>query len=175
MLKLYESFQNTKVMSLRIGGPIANVIKPIINPNNLFIEGWHVIDNKNGDNLILLSQDIRDVLPQGLVVNDHEVLSQPEDLVRLKEVLELDFELLKLRVYSQSGKNYGKVTDFAFETQSCYVQKLYVAQPLLRNFTGGTLSIDRTQIIEITNKRVIIEDPTIKASQKVHATSPVVS
>ena len=31
---------------------------------------------------------------------------------------------------------------------------------MIRNFAGGTLSIDRSQIIEITNRRIVIEDPT---------------
>lgn len=175
MLKLYESFQNTHVMSLRIGGPIAHIVKPIINPNNLYIEGWHVQDSRSGEMLILLSRDIRDVLPQGLVVNDHEVLSHAEDLVRLQEILELDFELLKLKVSSMSGRKYGKVSDFAFETKNLFVQKIYVSQPIVRNLAGGTLSIDRSQIIEITNRRIIIEDPTVKAEAKAPATAPVAS
>lgn len=174
MLKLYENFQNVNVMSLRVGRPIARVLKPIINPNNLYIEGWFVQDSHSSETLVLVSQDVRDIMAQGLVVNDHEVLSDPEDLVRLKKVLEIKFELLRLAVVSQNGKKYGKVSDFAFETSNSYVQKIYVAQPLLRSFTGGTLSIDRSQIIEITNRRIIIEDPTVKADAKAPATSPVV-
>lgn len=170
MLKLYESLQNVNVMSLRTGGPIAKVLSPIINPNNLYIEGWWVEDNQSKANLVLLSRDVREILPPGLVVNDHEVLTDPEDLVRLKDILELKFEILKLKVVSQSGKNYGKVSDFAIETGNSYIQKLYVAQSLVKNFAGGTLSVDRSQIIEITNRRVIIEDPTEEA--KVRAVAP---
>lgn len=175
MLKLFESFQHTHVLSLRIGGPIAKVLKPIINPNNLYIEGWAVEDNRSSEEFILLSQDVRDVLSRGLVVNDHEVLSKADDLVRLQPILDLHFDLIKLRVCSQSGHKYGRVCDFAFETQSFYIQKIYVAQPLVRNFAGGTLSIDRSQIIEITSKQIIIEDPTVKAEQKMPATSPISS
>jgi sporulation protein YlmC with PRC-barrel domain len=160
MLKLYETLPGTHILSLRIGGPIAIIRAPIINPNNLYIEGWYVEDIRSKEVLVLLSQDIRDVLPQGFVVNDHEVLSEAHELVRLSEILVLKFELLKLRVTSASGKNYGKVSDFALETQNFYIQKLYVSQPLVKSLSGGTLSIDRSQIIEITNRRVIIEDPT---------------
>lgn len=173
MLKLYESLPGTNIMSLRIGGPIARVISPIINPNNLYVEGWYAEDNRSGDRLILLSQDIRDVLPQGFVVNDHEVLAEEEDLVRLKEIIDLKFELLKLRVTSQSGKNYGKVSDFAIETDNSFIQKIYVSQPLVKSISGGTFSIDRSQIIEITNRRIIIEDPTEAA--RVRAVSAIAS
>lgn len=175
MLKLYESFQGTLVLSLRTGGPVAKVISPIINPNNLYTEGWHVEDSRSSERLILLSKEIRDVLPQGLAINDYEVLSHEDDLVRLKDILNLRFKLNGLKVTSQSGKNYGKVSDFAFETSNFYIQKIYVAQPLIRNFAGGTLSIDRSQIIEITTKRIIIEDPTIAAKSHAMAPSPASS
>jgi sporulation protein YlmC with PRC-barrel domain len=171
MLRLYETLPGTNIMSLRIGGPVAQLISPIINPNNLYIEGWYVNDNRSNERYILLSQDIRDVLPQGFVIDDIEVFAQPDELVRLKEVIDLKFELLKLRVSSISGRNYGKVSDFALETQNFYVQKLYVAQSIVKNFGGGTLSIDRSQIIEITNRRVIIDDPTEKAKVQVVATA----
>jgi len=173
MLKLYESFQGTLVLSLRIGGPVGKILGPIINPNNLYIEGWHVEDSQSGEQLILLSKDIRELISQGIAIDDHEVLSTEEDLVRLQDILKLNFSLPGLKVTSQSGRNYGKVTDFAFETSNFYVQKIYVAQPVIRNFAGGTLSVDRSQIIEITNRRVIIEDPTVKADNKIPAAVPV--
>ncbi len=171
MLKLYESTPGTNVMSLRTGGPIAVIQKPIINPNNLYIEGWLVEDNRSRHQLILLSSDIRDVLPQGFVVNDHEVLSNPEELVRLKDIIELNFELLGLKVTSESGKSYGKINDYAFETANMFIQKIYASQPLVKNFNSGNLSIDRSQIVEVTDKRIVIEDPT----EKIEATaaSPV--
>lgn len=173
MLKLFESTPGTPLLSLRTGGLIATIVSPIINPNNLYIEGWYAEDNRTRQHLILLSKDIRDILPQGFVVNDHEVLSAPEELVRLEELIKLRFELLGLKVTSESGTRYGKINDYAFETKNLYIQKLYVAQSLVKNFSGGTLSVDRSQIIEVTNRRVIIEEPTDKARASV--TSPSVA
>lgn len=170
MLKLFESTPGSSVLSLRAGGPIATILAPIINPNNLYIEGWHVEDLHNRERLILLSKDIRDTMPQGFIVNDYEVLSKREELIRLKDVLKIEFGLLGLKVSSESGTRYGKIDDYAFETKNMFIQKLYVAQPLIKNFGGGTLSIDRSQIIEVTNKRIIIEEPTEKSGAR--ATSP---
>jgi hypothetical protein len=44
-----------------------------------------------------------------------------------------------------------------------YVQKLYVAQSILKNLAGGSLSIDRNQINEITPRRIIINELMKKA------------
>lgn len=173
MLKLYESTPGTSVLSLRTGGPVATILSPIINPNNLYIEGWHVEDGHNREQLILLSKDVRDIIPQGFVVNDYEVLSSRDDLIRLKDILKIEFDLLGLKVSSERGTKYGKIDDYAFESKNMFIQKLYVAQPLIKNFSGGTLSIDRSQIIEVTNKRIIIEEPTEKSGAR--ATSPSVA
>jgi uncharacterized protein YrrD len=173
MLKLFESTPGTAVLSLRTGGAIATVLAPIVNPNNLYIEGWYVEDGRDKEHLILLSNDIRDIIQQGFVINDHEVLSKRDELVRLNDILKLEFDLLGLRVKSESGTKYGKINDYAFETKNLFVQKLYVARPLVKDFAGGTLSIDRSQIIEVTNRQIIIEEPTEKSGAR--AISPSVA
>lgn len=173
MLKLFESTPGTEVLSLRAGGPVGTITGAIINPNNLFIEGWYVQDNRTKHQLVLLCQDIRDVLIQGFAIDDHEVLSEVSELVRLKKTIELKFELLGLRVTSESGKSYGKVTDFAYETSSFYIKKLYASQVLVRNLNNTSTSIDRTQIIEITNRRIIIDDGVQTA--RAQATSPSIA
>lgn len=173
MLKLNESFIGVDVLSLRTGSPIATTTQAIINPNNLRIEGWHVVDRFDKKKpLILLGSDVRDFLDKGIVVNDHEVLTAPKELVRLKPILELEFELIGKPVTTQSNKKVGKVSDYALESSSLFIKKLYVSQSLVKNFSGGTLSIDRQQIIEITTRRIIIDDPVDKATVKAAAPSP---
>lgn len=159
MLKLSESLLNKPIMSLRTGQQVATTTRAIINPNNLKIEGFYCVDRFKRNELILLYQDIRDVIPQGLVIDGHDVLTEPEDLVRLKDVLQLDFQLLGKQVVTLSKQKLGKVTDFATEIETMYIQKLYVSQGLLKGLTHGNLGIDRNQINEITDKKIIVNDP----------------
>ncbi len=145
-------------MSLRTGGEIASITAPIINPDNLKIEGFYCEDRYDKKQLVLLFQDIREILPQGYVVNDHEVLVEPEELIRLKDVIALDFELIGKQVATVSKQKVGKVSDYATETETMMIQKVYVAQSVFKSFTGGSLSVDRNQIQEITPRRIIISD-----------------
>jgi sporulation protein YlmC with PRC-barrel domain len=158
MLQLSNRLLNMSVLSLRTGAPIATITDPIINPDNLKIEGFYCQDRFDKKQLVLLFQDIRDVLPQGYVVNDHDVLVEPHELVRLQKVMELDYDLVGKPVVTISKDKVGKVSDYATETQTMYIQKIYVAQSILKSFAGGSLSVDRTQINEITPKRIIIND-----------------
>jgi len=158
MLQLSGRLLNKSVLSLRTGSIVATITGPIINPNNLKIEGFYCQDRFDKTQLVLLCQDIRDVLPQGYVVNDHDVLVEPEELVRLKKVMDLDFELIGKQVVTVSKEKVGKVSDYATETNTMYVQKIYVSRSILKSLAGGSLSIDRTQIQEITPRRIIIND-----------------
>lgn len=171
MLQLSASLLDKTVLSLRTGTPVATIVAPIINPDNLKIEGFYCQDNYNKKELVLLSQDIRDILPQGYAVNDHDVLSEPEDLIRLKKVLELNFELLGKQVVTVNKDKVGKVSDYAVEVETMFIQKIYVAQSILKNFTGGALSIDRSQVQEVTPRRIIISELLEKSPSAVPVTA----
>jgi sporulation protein YlmC with PRC-barrel domain len=168
MLQLSGMIINRPVMSLRTGTQVATALAPIINPNNLKIEGfWCKGDRRQ--QLILVSQDIRDSLPQGLVVNDADVLTDQRELVRLTPVIQINFELLGKAVETSGGRKLGKVNDYATDTDSMFIKKLYVSQPLYKNFSGGNLGIDRTQIVEITDKKIVVNDLEAKVPAGAHA------
>ncbi len=171
MLKLSGAITNIPVMSLRTGGKIATATTPIINPHNLKVEGWYCSDAFSKETLILLAQDVRDFVPQGLAVNDHEVLSRPDELLRLQDVLKLKFKLLGKLVVTNHKRRIGKVADYALETTSFVIQKLYVARPMYRSVTDGQLSIDHSQILEITDKRVIVKEADVKVGAGVPRTA----
>src|SRR3954463_12205760 len=95
MLQLSTSLiTNKSVLSLRTSTPIADIVAPIINPDNLKIEGFYCDEYSSKEPKILLYQDIRDILPQGIVVNDFDALTDPDELIRLKNILERDFTLV---------------------------------------------------------------------------------
>lgn len=145
-------------MSLRTGQQVATALEPIINPNNLKIEGFYCTDRFSKDELVLLYQDIRDTIPQGFVVDDHDVLTPPDELVRLKEIMEISFKLVGKPVVTVSKQRIGKVSDYATEMETMYIQKLYVSQNVFKSLTGGNLGIDRNQINEITDRKIIINE-----------------
>jgi hypothetical protein len=110
-----------------------------------------------------LAEEIREALPNGLAVNDEDALSEPADLVRHKEILDINFELMDKPVRTKRQK-IGKVSDYSYN-DGLFVQKLYVARPLRKVFTSeDTLIIDREQILEVTDKYILVRDTEIKAT-----------
>jgi sporulation protein YlmC with PRC-barrel domain len=173
MLQLSNSITNIPIMSLRTGGVVATAKQLIINPNNLKIEGWYCEDKFSKRSLVLLAKDVRDIVPQGLAIDDHERLSEASELVRLHDVLELNFGLIGKPVITESKRKVGKVSDYSADMSTLYVVKLYISQPVYRNFSGGQLSIDRSQIVEITSSQITVRDVDIKVGAAIPLLSPI--
>lgn len=169
MLQLSDALLGRSVLSLRTGSPVAEITEPIINPNNLKIEGFYCQDSQEKKVLILLPQDIRDIIPQGVVVNDHDVLAEAADLVRLRTVIALHFELIGKPVFTSSGEKLGKVEDYATDLSSFVIQRLYVSQSILKSFTNGNFGIDRNHIVDITSKKIIVNDLLGKVPSRAQA------
>lgn len=158
VLQVSSAFIDRPVLSLRSGSQVGSTIAPVINPNNLKIEGLYCQVRGEKIQLVLLSQDIRDIIPQGIVINDQDALTPADELVRLKEIMGMRFEILGKQVITLGNDKLGKVADYAADTQSMFIHKLYASQSLLKHFASGMLSIDRTQIVEITDKSVVINN-----------------
>ena len=168
MLQLSATFINRPVLSLRTGGLVGTTTGMIINPGSLKIEGFYCQDNfDRKKSAVLLPQDIRDIIPQGIVVNDHDALTDPDELVRLHTLIQLEFSVIGKQVVTASKTKLGKVSDFAVDTDSMFIQKIYVSQSIFKNLTGGNLGIDRSQILEVTDRRITVQDLT----ERVQATA----
>lgn len=165
------SLRNRPVISLRTGAQVAVAMEPIINPHNLKILGWWCKKPGNGQ-LVLLAEDIREISPAGLIVNDEEDLASASDLVRHREILDIRFQLTDKTVKTKRQK-LGKVSDFSYN-DGLFVQKLYVARSLIKVFsTEETLIVDRSQILEVTDHYILIKDTDVKATAEEMSTVPV--
>jgi sporulation protein YlmC with PRC-barrel domain len=160
---------NRPVLSLRTGTEVATALEPIINPGNLKIEGFYCQDSRSKQQLVLVGQDVRDIMSRGFIINDHDQLVQPGELVRLAPVLRLNFSLIGKPVVTASGTKLGKVGDYSVDIESMFVQKLYVTQSIFKNFSGGNLGVDRSQIVEITDKKIVVSDLTQKVNARARA------
>ncbi len=159
MLLLNSSIIGKKILSIREGHPIGEVIGILCQPKNLKIEGFYVRDYSDKKIKVLLSQDIREIYRHDFITNNYESLTMPDELVKHKQIIELSYDLIKKPVKTVSGRKMGKVEDFAFDSESMFILKLYVHQSILKNFNGAIKSIDRGQIVEVNDKEIVVEEP----------------
>lgn len=166
MLLLSTKLQNIPIISVRGGARIGVITEPIVNPHNLHIDGFWCTTVHSKDPLVLLDMDIREFSPRGIVIDDHLGLSEPDELVRLKNILDIRYQLENKAVLA-SGKKQGKVAEYAIDDKSLFVQKLYVIPPMWKGSIAGTrLIFDRASIIEVTDTHISVNGPEEKAGTK---------
>ena len=149
----------TPILSVQAGGAIAAVTAPVVNPDNLKIialqlEGPII----NASNYILDTASVREYSHLGMVIDDADELVGPEDVVKIKDVLALNFNLIGLKVETKKGSKLGKVIDFSFTSDDFIIQQIIVKRPVVKSFVDPELIIHRREIVEITDTKVVVKD-----------------
>lgn len=165
MLTLSTKFINRPILSLRVGHKVAIASTPIINPNDLKIEGWYTQDDTSKNVLILQEQSVRQIVPEGIIIDDFDELVPLDDLVRLQKIVDLKFDLISMQVHTTNKQKIGKVVDYAVEPQTMMIIKLYLNQNIFKDFSGGGRVIDRKQIVEVTDRKIVVKDTEIRVRE----------
>ncbi len=162
MLILNKSLINQPVMSLQSGGALGVASDPIIDPRKLQVVAYYVTGPRIQETSVLHTSDIREVGPLGFIVDSADtIMPLDDDLVRLNEVISFRFNLIGKTVINEDKKKLGKVLEYTVESTNFMIQKLHVSQSVLKNITNAALVIHRSQIVEITDRQVVVRSATI--------------
>jgi uncharacterized protein YrrD len=166
MYVLAKQLSALPVMSLQTGQAIAVVVEPIINIADLEVMALRcqVNNGLRGQEGVILMRDIRQFATDCLIVDSFDEIEDPQEIVRLRSVLEEQFSPLENLVVNESGHRLGKVDDYTINLKTFLLQKLYVHQSLMKSILFNNLVIDRTQIIDVAPKRFVVRDATEKKS-----------
>jgi len=157
MLVFNSNIVSWPILSFADGQEIAKLARLIINPDNLTIPGFYCL-TPNRQVKVLLEQDIREINLNYVIINDRSDLSDPSDLIRLQNILNINYNLINKIVETIKHRKIGKVMDFTINIKTMMVDSLEVGQSLYRNFKGSSLKINRSQIIELNDKKIIIDN-----------------
>lgn len=173
MLLQSKQLVGARIMSLHTGTPVGQLGEAIIDPHKLEVVAFYCErQNRNSEELILLVQDVREATANKVLVDSVDELSTAEHLIRLQEVLKLRFGLIDKNVKTVSKKRLGKVDEYVVDTLNFEIQKLYVKQPFLKSLAMQTVVIDRTQIVEVNDRQITVDDATVTKGEPVLA-SPI--
>ena len=165
MLVYNSRLSNTTVLSVQDGGPIGKISGSIVDPDNLKIIAFYVnAPNINSTQNILDVQSIREYSNYGMVIDSTDELVGTSDVIRIQQVLDLNFDLLTLTVETKKGSKLGQIIDFTASSDDFLVQQIIVKRPLVKRFIDPELTISRNEIVEITDYKIIVrdEEKTIK-------------
>ena len=155
---LAHDMQNMPVISLQTGDTVAQLRLPLLEMSTLRIAAFRCEELQTGHPLVLLPRDIRQFASDGLLIDNEDELTDPSEVVRLSPLLKQDFNPLGKSVVSDLGRRLGVIENYALDLDSQHVQTILVKPPMLRALLGSNLSIDRTQIVDVTPKKVVVRD-----------------
>lgn len=171
MFVLSEQLKNLEIISLRETRLVARLGTPIINSDDLVIKAFFCLANNFKEKRIVLVNDIARINRVSLIINSEEDISMLSEVVRIKDLVQQNFQLKLLPVYTESGRGLGRVEDYTIDLSNFKIQKIYVKQSLFKNLLLRRLIVDRSQIVEVTLRRIIVRDGSVKISAQ--ATEPV--
>ncbi|MBP5633853.1 PRC-barrel domain-containing protein [Candidatus Saccharibacteria bacterium] len=148
------------VLSLHVGGAIAKTTHAIIDPENLGVVAYEldgpIIKNDPEVGDILDVKDIRDLSNDGIIVDSADRFTTRDEVIKFDKIMKLHFNLVGLKVVTQSGKKVGKISDYTLDSESMIIYQLIVQRPFVSSLIDPTLTINRSQIIEIDDFKVTI-------------------
>lgn len=162
---------NCPILSLHVGGKVATVTEVVVDPDSLKIIACRVdgplVGKEVGD--ILPMTSVREFSRLGVIIDSTDELVDAEEIVRIRDVLALNFNLVGLKVETKKGAKLGKVTDSTANPETWQIEQLIVQRPLLKAFIDPELIVSRSQIIEIDDYKVTVKDNEAKIKEEAQA------
>ena len=160
MLISYSRLIGAPILSIQAGGPIATIKNAIVDPDNLKILGFNLEGPllNHTDATILDVRSIREYSQLGMVIDNIEELVAPDDVIKIQKILELNFDLINLKVKTKKGTKLGHLIDYTVTSEDFVVQQIIVKRPLVKALVDPELTISRKEIVEITDYEVIVKD-----------------
>lgn len=154
---------NYPILSLHTASKIAEVKALIIDPNFLKVVAFEINVASSKQRLFLETASVREFSKMGMIVDSDEEFVEQGDVIKLKEMIELDFTLENMKVLSKKKTMLGRVEDFMVTTDDFRVMQLIIKRPIYKSLIDPELVIGRSEIYEINDTEIIVksEESTI--------------
>jgi uncharacterized protein YrrD len=159
-------------MGLQTGSKLAATKMPVIDPSNLKIIAYEVEGPLlSEDPCFLRIADVREISNIGMIIDSSDEFIGIDDVIKVKEIYNLNFGLIGLNVIDQKNKKLGKVESYNIDSDSFIIQQLNITQGFIKSLSEAGLLIHRSQIVEINDHAIIVKsaakklEPIIKPGQ----------
>lgn len=136
--------------------------------------GIKIISTVEKQPKVIPSNEIKGFGPDFVLVKDMQSLSEPEDVVRIKEALLIDPIIIGSKVETECGQKLGRVEDATLNLKLSALERLYVHPRGFLNFFATSLIISAKKIIEIKRDLIIVSDEFVKVEAKKVAEAAIV-
>lgn len=158
MLVYASKLLGAPVLSMQAASQVATIATPIVDPDSLKIVAFFVSGPLVKNTNILDAKSIREYSKYGCVIDSIDELAEKDDIVKVSKIIDLNFNLNGLKVETKKGTKLGKVIDFTVTPDDFTVQQIIVKRPLVKSFLDPELTIPRSEIVEVTDYKIIVKN-----------------
>ena len=145
------------ILSLHTASRIAEVKGLVIDPNFLKVVAFEISAVSSRQSLFLEASSIREFSKMGMIVDSDEEFVEKDDVIKLKETIDLGFSLDNMKVVSKKKAMLGRIEDFIVNTEDFQIMQLIVKRPIYKALIDPELVIGRSDIHEINDSEIIIK------------------
>ena len=148
---------NYPILSLHTASRIAEVKGLVIDPNFLKVVAFEISAVSSRQRLFLEASSVREFSKMGMIVDSDEEFVEKDDVIKLKETIELGFSLDNMKVISKKKAMLGRIEDFIINTEDFQIMQLIVKRPIYKALIDPELVIGRSDIHEINDSEIIVK------------------
>lgn len=158
MLAYASKLLGAPILSMQSASSIGQISAFIVDPDSLKIIAFFVsgplVKNAN----ILVAKSIREYSKYGCVIDSIDELTEKDDVIKVSKIIDLNFNLTGLKVETKKSTKLGKIIDFTVTPDDFAVQQIIVKRPLVKSFLDPELTIPRSEIVEVTDYKIIVKN-----------------
>ena len=145
------------ILSLHTASRIAEVKGLVIDPNFLKVVAFEISAVSSKQCLFLEASSVREFSKMGMIVDSDEEFVEKDDVIKLKETIDLGFSLDNMKVVSKKKAMLGRIEDFIINTEDFQIMQLIVKRPIYKALIDPELVIGRSDIHEINDNEIIVK------------------
>lgn len=145
------------ILSLHTASRIAEVKGLVIDPNFLKVVAFEISAASSRQSLFLEASSVREFSKMGMIVDSDEEFVEKDDVIKLKETIDLGFNLDNMKVVSKKKAMLGRIEDFIINTEDFQIMQLIVKRPIYKALIDPELVIGRSDIHEINDSEIIVK------------------
>lgn len=145
------------ILSLHTASRIAEVKGLVIDPNFLKVVAFEINAVSSRQSLFLETSSVREFSKMGMIVDSDEEFVEKDDVIKLKETIDLGFSLDNMKVVSKKKAMLGRIEDFIINTEDFQIMQLIVKRPIYKALIDPELVIGRSDIHEINDSEIIVK------------------
>lgn len=145
------------ILSLHTASRIAEVKGLVIDPNFLKVVAFEISAVSSRQRLFLEASSVREFSKMGMIVDSGEEFVEKDDVIKLKETIDLGFSLDNMKVVSKKKAMLGRIEDFIINTEDFQIMQLIVKRPIYKALIDPVLVIGRSDIHEINDSEIIVK------------------